>query len=59
VTSEQFEYHGRRDPVRYTVRVIDLKTGEVETHPNHDTFQKYSTLENADIAARLAALEQE
>ena len=53
VSSEQFEDSTRyRAPRRYTVRVIDLHTGDIDTVGE---FQEYASRSGADAAARRLA----
>lgn len=59
VTSEQFTGSDRKtQPRRYTVRVMDMTTGDVtEPHGHADGFQEYASRNGADREARrLAAL---
>lgn len=60
VSSEQFETcSGPRRPRLYSIRVCDLKTGDIGTYPDHDGFQKYKTGEQAmtDLKRILTELE--
>ena len=59
VTSEQFTgSNGRSQPRRYTVRVMDMTTGDItEPHGHKDGFQEYASRNGAAREARrLAAL---
>ena len=60
VTSEQFKpAEGPPAPRLYTIRVCDLKTGNVETYPDHTGWQKYASGEQAmtDLKRILTELE--
>lgn len=49
VSSEQFTDGERKDPRRYTVRVCDLSTGDIETVGR---FQQYRTQAEANRAIK-------
>lgn len=59
VTSEQFHDYVRNyhEPRRYSVRVLDVMTGDIRTWPSHDFFQAYETNAQATAAAKRAAQE--
>lgn len=55
-TSEQFHDRGYHEPRRYTVRMLDIETHNIETV---GAFQRYGTSRAANTEARRLAIAEE